>query len=133
MKEITNLMLNVYKLEEIDFMGYEFNKSNASFHHLLVPRRRGGEESIENGAILNRKTSHPYLHIVEGRDYEKFLEITSEMLDENIKGRLDIENIKRIDEILDAFEREHSGDTTAKGRSLIKEEYVEGRKKLLKL
>lgn len=128
MKEITNLMIREYKLNEIDFMGYRFNKNNASFHHLLVPRRMGGLESIENGAILNRNTSHPYLHIVEGRDYDKFLAITSEMLDENMLGRLDINCLKRIDDILNCFEREHSGDTTAKGRCLIKEEYIRGRK-----
>ena len=89
-----------------------------------MPRRNGGLSTVENGAVLNGKTSHPYLHIVEGRDYDMFLAITSEMIDENVLGRLDINNLKRIHDVLTQFEREHSSDTTKKGKLLIKEEYT---------
>lgn len=128
MKSITNLMINEYRLKDIDFMGYRFNIDSASFHHLIIPRRCGGLETVENGAILNRNTSHPYLHIIEGRDYEKFRDITEEMIEENELGRLDTKNLRRIDEILRSFEREHSSDRTAKGKYLIKEEYIRGRR-----
>ena len=124
MKSITNLMINVYNLHKIDFMGYQFSKNNASYHHLIVPRRLGGKETIDNGAVLNGKTSHPYLHRIESVDYDMFLAITSEMIDENIKGYLDKENLRHIDDILTLFEREHSGDTTKKGKLLIKEEFT---------
>ena len=56
-----------------------------------------------------------------------FYAITSEMIDENIKGYLDIENIKAIDDILINFEREYCGCRTKKGHLLIKPEYVEQR------
>ena len=124
MKSITNLMIDLYNLKKIDFMGYQFSKRNASYHHLIIPRRNGGKETIQNGAILNGQTSHPYLHIVEAKDYDMFLAITSEMIDENIKGHIDKENLRYIDDILCQFEREHSGDTTKKGKLLIKEEYT---------
>ena len=124
MKNITHLMIDIYNLKDIDFMGYAFTKNNASYHHLIVPRRNGGPATVENGAVLNGRTSHPYLHIVEGRDYDMFLAITSEMIDENILGRLDIKSLKRIHDILTQFEREHSSDTTKKGKLLIKEEYT---------
>lgn len=126
MKEITNLIIREYKIKEIDFMGYELKEP--SFHHLIVPRRLGGEISVENGAVLDGKTSHPYLHIVEGRDYEMFLDITSEIIDEKMKGRIDVDNLRRIGDILRCFEREHSGDTTRKGKCLIKEEYIRDRR-----
>ena len=124
MKGITQLMINIYNLKKIDFMGYEFTKNNASYHHLIVPHRNGGPATVENGAVLNGRTSHPYLHIVEGRDYDMFLAITSEMIDENIIGKLDLNNIRKIHDILTQFEREHSSDSTKKGKLLIKEEYT---------
>lgn len=127
MKDITKVIMEEYRLNGIDFMGYTLKRP--SYHHLIIPRRCGGKETMENGAILDGKTSHPYLHIVEGRDYEKFLSITSEIVDEKIKGHLDKKNLDRIDDILNCFEREHSGDTTSKGKPIIKEEFVEGRKR----
>ena len=128
MKEITNLIIREYRLNGIDFMGYRFNRYNASYHHLIVPRRLGGKESVENGVVLNGKSSHPYLHIVEGRDYEMFKAITEEMIKEKELGRLDRSSLKRIDDILSCFEREHSSDTTSKGKVLIKDEFVRGRR-----
>lgn len=124
MKSITRLMIDVYNLKKIDFMGYQFTKNNASYHHLVVPRRLGGPETIDNGAVLNGKTSHPYLHRIESVDLDMFNHITSEMIDINIKGYLDIYNLRKIDDILTQFEREHSSDTTKKGKLLIKEEYT---------
>ena len=50
--------------------------------------------------------------------------ITSEMIDENIKGHLDMNNLKRILDILHSFEREHCSDKSKKGNYLIKEEYL---------
>ena len=124
MKSITHLMIDYYNLKKIDFMGYSFTKNNASYHHLVVPRRLGGLETIDNGAVLNGKTSHPYLHRIESVDLDMFNHITSEMIDINIKGYLDIYNLRKIDDILTQFEREHSSDTTKKGKLLIKEEYT---------
>lgn len=80
--------------------------------------------TVENGAILCGKTSHPYLHLIEYYDYERFLAITSEMIDQNIKGHLDIDNILRIYDVLESFEREYSGVRNKKGKEIIKEEYT---------
>lgn len=124
MKYITRVMINLYNLKKIDFMGYSFTRNNASYHHLVVPRRLNGPETVENGAVLNGKTSHPYLHRIESVDLDMFNHITSEMIDINIKGYLDIYNLRKIDDILTQFEREHSSDTTKKGKLLIKEEYT---------
>lgn len=128
MRKITNVMIEMYNLKNIDFMGYTFNKNNASYHHLIIPRRLGGAESIENGAVLNGKTSHPYLHIVEGIDRDMFEYITLKMIEEKYIGGIDKRCIEDIDKALDSFEREHSGKRTSKGKVLIKPEFVYERK-----
>lgn len=124
-------MIRMYKLRElgIDFMGYEYHKSDASYHHLIVPRRKGGPETIQNGAILMQSTSHNYLHTIEKYDLEIFEFITSEMIDENIKGYLDKENLHYIDDALKYFEHHYCSLTTKKGKPLIKEEYTKRLKK----
>ena len=136
MKEITKIMVNDFKIMKLgmDFMGYHVNrKQDLSYHHLIIPRRHCKEAGLGegylywNGAILRQNTSHDYLHIIEKIDPDIFYELTSEMIDENIKGRLDIDNLKRIRDLLLYFEREHDHDTSKKGKLLIKREFVTGR------
>lgn len=136
MKEITKIMVNDFKIMKLgmDFMGYRVNrKQDLSYHHLIIPRRHCKEAGLGegylywNGAILRQNTSHDYLHIIEKIDPDIFYELTSEMIDENIKGRLDIDNLKRIHDLLLYFEREHDHDTSKKGKLLIKREFVTGR------
>ena len=136
MREVTKLMVNDFKIMKLgmDFMGYHVNrKQDLSYHHLIIPRRHCKEAGLGegylywNGAILRQNTSHDYLHIIEKIDPDIFYELTSEMIDENIKGRLDIDNLKRIHDLLLYFEREHDHDTSKKGKLLIKREFVTGR------
>lgn len=127
MKEVTKLMIKEYKIKKLgyDFMGYTLQKNDIyTYHHLIIPKRDNGPFTKWNGAILCGETSHPYLHLIEEKDYDMFCYITSEMIDENIKGYLDIDNLRRISEVLKQFEREHCGDRTRKGKHLIKEEYT---------
>jgi hypothetical protein len=127
MKEVTKLMIRDFKLKELgyDFMGYHLNKDDIfTVHHLIIPARDGGEIIRPNISILCGKTSHPYLHLIEAKDEEIFYHITSEMIDMNIKGRLDVENLREIDDLLTYFEREHCSDRGKKGKMLIKEEYL---------
>ena len=126
-------MVREYDLKKagFDFMGYTFNNMNElSFHHLIIPKRDSKKQGIGdgyhkwNGAILVRDTSHDYLHIIERLDRDMFLEITKEMIEENIRGCVDVKNLKRIRDILLSFEREHSGELTSKGKILIKNSYI---------
>lgn len=137
MKEITKQMIKNFRITKLgyDFMGYNVDKNaSLSFHHLIIPHRdckmRGlGEGYLYwNGAILKQNTSHDYLHLIESKDYDIFLAITSEMIDENIKGYLDISNLKRIHDCLSLFEREHCSDRGKKGKLLIKDDYLKRRK-----
>ena len=133
MREITKRMIEYYKIMKLgyDFMGYPSLKKNTlSFHHLIVPRRNCKAMNLGdgylwwNGAILNQPTSHEYLHLIETKDYDMFLDITSEMIDQNFKGYLDRKNLLRIRDILERFEKEHCSDRSKKGNLLIKDNYL---------
>lgn len=126
MRPVTKLMIIDYKINELgyDFMGFHLNQSDmATFHHLIVPNRNGGPCARWNGAILNGATSHPYLHLIEEIDYDRFCHITSEMFDMNVKGYLDPANLQHINELLCEFESEHGADRGKGGKYIIKEDY----------
>ena len=134
----TKLMIEKYALKrlKIDFMGYEFDKINElSFHHLIVPRKDCKKYGIGsgycewNGAILVQETSHEYLHIIGNYDYEIFSRITDAMIQENIKQRIDIQELRRINDYLNYFEAEHKDTLNKKGYPIIREGYT---KRLLK-
>lgn len=133
MKEITREMIKTFKLNKLgyDQMGYTFNNTKQlSYHHMIIANKDGGPMTFENGAILRQNTSHDYLHCINLVDPEIFYLITSELIDENIKRRVDIENLKKIRDLLLYFEREHDHDYTKKGHLLIRREYVKERVKL---
>jgi hypothetical protein len=134
MKEITRQMIKKYGVKDFDFMGYDIKrKQMLSFHHLIVPHRHCKQQGLGegyvmwNGAILVQDTSHEYLHIIEHIDFDVFCVLTSEMIDMNVKGYLDIQNLRQIKDVLLYFEREHDHDRNKKGRLLIKREYTQNR------
>lgn len=127
MSKITNIMIREFRINELgyDFMGYSLKKPDIyTYHHLLIPNCNKGPASFWNGAILCGNTSHPYLHTIEDVDYDIFSYITSEMLDMKIKEAIDIENVRKINDLLCYFEKEHSGDRAKGGKPLIKEAYT---------
>ena len=139
MKEVTKTMIKDFRIMKLghDFMGYKVNRAkDLSFHHLIIPHRESRAYGIGegylywNGAILVQDTSHEYLHRIEQKDPEIFWGITSEMIDQNIKGHLDVENLRQIRSMLEYFEREHCSDRSKKGKLLIKEEYIRERIRL---
>lgn len=136
MREVTKEMIKIYNIKKIgyDFMGYTFVRTNElSFHHLIIPHRDcksqgfGDGYYLWNGAILKQETSHDYLHIIERCDKEIFLRITKYMIQENQNQKIDIENLKKIRELLLYFEAEHLNDTNKKGKKLIKRSYLTDR------
>ena len=121
---ITRVMINKFNITDMDFMGYSIDRENANYHHLIIPRRNGGTKTVNNGAILNKNTSHPYLHLIEMKDYEIFYRVTKEMIKENKLGKLDIDIIKKIYDYLENFEKEHCGECNINGDPIIKEDYT---------
>ena len=113
MKKVTEELIRDFKIMELgyDMMGYKVEKeTQLSFHHLLIARRYSRAMGIGdgylywNGSILRQNTAHNYLHIIERLEPELFYLISSEILDEKIKGKIDRENLVRIREILLYFE-----------------------------
>lgn len=127
MNQVTALMIREFKIKQLgyDFMAYSLQKDDIyTYHHLIIPNRDGGKVTRENGAILCGKTSHPYLHLIEAKDYELFQAITLKMIEENKQGYLDAQSMRFIDDCLTYFEREHCSDRNRKGKILIKEQYT---------
>ena len=125
MKEPGINLIKKFHIEErnLDFMGYSLKgNGRLTFHHLIIPSCQKGPYQEWNGVILCGNSSHPYLHIIEETDYDMFLAITSEMLDELIKGYLDRENLLRIRDILNSFESEYLSQSLCDYK--IKEEYI---------
>lgn len=123
MKPIVNLMINEFHALDVgmDFMGYRItDPRRLSFHHLIVPKRKGGKETIENGALLMRN-AHDYLHIIEGADKEVYEAIQREMVLENKSREIMMASIERIDAILNEFEEKHCEDSNEQGYYLIKD------------
>lgn len=127
MKSVTRLMIKEYKIKQLgyDFMGYKLKKGDKhTFHHLIIPKCKGGPYAVWNGAILCESTAHTYLHVIEWKDYDMFCAITSAMIDMNVQGYLDKTNIRRINDVLSQFEIEYCSAVTLTGKQLIREEYT---------
>lgn len=134
MKSVTKEIINIYKIKKFDFMGYDItDKKKLSFHHLIIAKRYCKQQGLGdgyylwNGAVLVQNTSHDYLHLIERVDPEIFCLITSEMIDENLKRRLDIYNLRKIRDLILYFEQEHRNEKDNKSHNLIKREYTQNR------
>ena len=124
MKNITKIMIDQYNVQKIDWMGYKLNKDNPYTYHHLIKRENGGKETIENGAILTR-IAHEYLHKIECKDIELYNYINNVLKQINEQGFGPLKRqLLAIDFILRQFEKEHFGDSTKKGKVLIKNEYL---------
>lgn len=138
MREVTENMIKKYMILEnrFDFMGYFFNKKDElSFHHLIVPKSKCDIYGLQggyyewNGAILVKDTAHNYLHLIERIDRNIFLKITDVLIDQNIKGHLDMKNLREIHTQLLYFEKCFGNEKTSTGEDIIKKEYY---KRLIK-
>ena len=137
MREVTNFMINEMGLQKLhlDMMGYSVQRRNDfSFHHMLIPKCDCKKMRIPsdgylkwNGAILNGKTGHPYLHRVQEYDDDLFLYITSELRDENIKGYVDVKNLREIRKMLEDFEDRYARYRNKNGVLVVKREFITGR------
>lgn len=136
MKQVTEELIKDFKIIELgyDMMGYTVEKENQlSFHHLIIPRRNSRAMGIGdgyvywNGSILRQNTAHNYLHIIERLEPELFYLISSEILDEKIKRKIDRENLLKIREMLLYFESKYKEDTCSNGALLLKKKFYTNR------
>lgn len=125
MSRLRERLFKTYKLEELgyDFLGYEFSsKKELSTHH-IIPKHSGGKTKTDNLCILNRYTSHNYIHLIEDTDYKVFLEISKYLMEQVKKGEISREEILRINDALEFFEFKFRDEEDRHGERLIKPEY----------
>ena len=133
MKKITKMIVQDFNIEDIDWVGYKTSKKHPfNFHH-IQKRENGGLYEYNNGAILcgGQGGSHEEIHIIEYKDPEMYFYINNLLRvinDQRYKPT--IAQLKAIKSILEQFEKEHCSDRTAKGKLLIKDEYIKNRIKL---
>ena len=129
MSRLRERLYKEYNIEELgyDFMGYEFqSKKELSTHH-IVPRHTGGQTKKNNLCILNRNTSHNYIHLIEDIDYKTFLQISKCLMEQVKAGKVDLDELKRINEILLYFEDKYKNAESRTGGILIKPDYKDKR------
>jgi hypothetical protein len=118
-------MLKIYVPESgLDWMNYKIVRENVAFHH-IVKKAEGGKKGIENGAILQANTSHPYLHLIEYVDIDTYIELNSIFKIVNMQGK-EPTLMQRgvIEDLLLRFEEEHRWDKGRDGELLIKRKYL---------
>ena len=64
MKRVLRIMIDIFQPEGIDWMNFALSKNNPYTFHHIVEKSKGGDKSIDNGAILTRK-AHTFLHTLE--------------------------------------------------------------------
>lgn len=129
MGKLAERIIEDFNLEGLgyDFMGYLFDsKKELSYHH-IQPRHYKGKTTYENGAMLNRYTSHNYIHTIEEMDFKLFIELSQILKDEHAAKKITPDHIKEIYQLLNYFESKYDGQYTKRGNLIIKEEYVRRR------
>lgn len=130
MKPITREMVKDFQMKDIDWVGYKTSNSHPyNFHH-LKKREHGGLYEYNNGAILcgGQGGSHEEIHIIEYKDPELYIYINNLLKainDQRYKPT--IAQLRTMRAILEKFEKDHCSDKTAKGKFLIKEDYMKNR------
>ena len=123
MKNVTKLIIRIYNVKKIDWMGYKVSKDNPYTYHHLKKKEYGGKEDLKNGAILT-DIAHKYLHIIESRDKELYEYINNVLLQINEQGFAPLKRqLLAIDFILRQFEEKYKNQTNSKGKQLIKNKY----------
>lgn len=129
MSRLRERLYKEYNVGELgyDFMGYEYgDKRELSTHH-IIPKHNGGQTKKHNLCVLNRFTSHNYIHLIEDYDYKVFLQVSRELMIQVKQGKIDIEQLRNIDELLQFFEYKFRDETDRNGDLIIKPEYKEKR------
>ena len=69
-QSILSRMIEIYKPDGYDWMGTKEKKNNPFTYHHIV-KRKNGETTVENGAILTKK-SHQLLNKLQARNEDLF-------------------------------------------------------------
>lgn len=76
MKHKTKVMVQKYNTRKKDWMGYTIDRSNKLTIHHIFKQVYGGPNDFSNYALLVEK-SHNYLHLLEMKDHEVYLQLNA--------------------------------------------------------
>ncbi len=105
MKHKTKKMVKIYELTDKCFMGFPVNSnSKFTFHH-CVKKEYGGNNSIDNGAVLTLE-AHRFLNYLELNNYEIYYQINCKLI-EISKGKQhpSINQLKEIKNLIMQYYR----------------------------
>lgn len=122
MSNILIVMYQIWKMENIDWLGYE-SEERFSFHH-INKKCNGGKKVINNGAILHL-SSHSYLHTIEYYDLDKYIYLNKILKDINNQRYMPTrEQLEQIKYVLIEFQNEYQGKVSSRDKPIIKKEYI---------
>ncbi len=128
MSQIICDMRSIYRLRHYDFMGYTFRNINDLSYHHIIKKSDGRLKTLENGALLVKDTAHPYLHIIEEKEYEMYVFINNILKAINTQQcHPTLEQLKEIRRVLLEFESIHIHDLNSAGQPIIKKKYLDRR------
>lgn len=123
MDNILKTLINIYNMNEIDWLGYKL-QDRYSYHH-IIKKCDGGKRTLDNGAVLFQ-TSHSYLHTIENYDIEKYIFLNKILKDINTQRYMSTEEqLRQINYILSQFENEYEDYISSRDKKIIKDEYKE--------
>lgn len=133
MKRVLRILVDIFQPEGIDWMNFALSRDNPYTYHHIVEKSKGGDKSIDNGAILTRR-AHTFLHTLEKVCPDAYNDLQNVFLKINgSKQPVSDEIIREIDEILYkvliSHEYEFNQDMDLSNYSGL---YYEGRKRLKK-
>ena len=64
MDQVLCELIRIYEPKGIDWMGYKLSKKNPYTYHHIEEKRKGGKQTLDNGAILTRQ-AHDHLNYLE--------------------------------------------------------------------
>ena len=121
MSDILRVMIKIWDMNTMDWMGYD-NLEQYSFHH-LVKKCNHGEKVISNGCVLHR-SSHEYAHLIEHYDLDKYIFINNILKEVNKQKYMTTkEQLEQIKYVLKEFQNEYDGKVSSRGKPIIKKEY----------
>ena len=82
MNEEISMMMETYNTYDIDWMGDKINNTSDLTRHHIVKKCTGGNNDIDNYALLTTK-SHHLIHYLENNNYKDYCLINNMLLELN--------------------------------------------------
>lgn len=131
MREETKQLVSFYGIDDgLDWLNFPIrDPKELQFHH-IKKKEHGGTVDLENGAILT-PTAHKFLHTIERYDIDIYNGITKMFkLYVAQKSAPTLEQRDIMYNILRLFYQKYKNTKTKKGKPIIKERFIVGKRNL---